>query len=162
MRAVNRRVPPFPRVAMVKAEHQPGRATAMDTSSARCCVLLVDGAPDDREMYAEYLRRLGYSTLQADNAEDAYRIARDLSPSIVVAELRLRGHEDGVGLTNRLKNDERTKDVPVVMLTASPFDANRQAAERAGCACFLTKPCLPDALVQTVQRVLGSSDARHR
>jgi CheY-like chemotaxis protein len=72
-------------------------------------------------MYAESLRRCGFCTLQASNASDAFRLASELPPSAIVTDVHLEGEEDGLRLTRRLKQDERIKSVPVVILTGYVF-----------------------------------------
>lgn len=113
-------------------------------------VLLISDSADEREMYAESLRRCGFCTLQASNASDAFKLASELPPSAIVTDVHLEGEEDGLRLTRRLKQDERIKSVPVVILTGYVFAHDREAAARAGCDLFVPKPCLPDALSTVV------------
>ena len=117
-------------------------------------VLLISDSSDEREMYAESLRRSGFCTLQASNAADGFRLASELPPAAIVTDVRLGGPEDGLGLTRRLKDDERMKTVPVVILTGCVFTRDREAAARAGCDLFVPKPCLPDALSQVVSDLI--------
>ena len=117
-------------------------------------ILLISDSSDEREMYAESLRQEGFSTLQASTAADAYRLASELAPAAIVTDVRLEGDEDGLHLTERIKHDERIKDVPVVILTGQVFPRDREAAARAGCDMFLPKPCLPDALSAAVSRLI--------
>ena len=101
-------------------------------------------------MYAEWLRQQGCCTLQAENAADAYRMALELAPEVVVTDVRLVGGEDGLTLTRRLKEDSHTKNVAVVVLSGYVFTTDDEAARRAGCDLVLHKPCLPDALAQAI------------
>jgi CheY-like chemotaxis protein len=57
-------------------------------------------------------------------------------------------------VTRRLKADPRTAHIPVVALTGHALSWLLEAAERAGCEAWLTKPCLPEDLVREVRRVL--------
>jgi len=117
-------------------------------------ILLISDSSDEREMYAESLRRDGFCTLQASTAADAYRIATEMAPAAIVTDVRLEGDEDGLHLTERIKHDEHTKDVPVVILTGYVFVHDREAAARAGCDVFVPKPCLPDALSKVVANLV--------
>jgi len=117
-------------------------------------VLLISDSPDEREMYADALRRCGFCTLQASNASDAFKLASELPPSAIVTDVHLDGQEDGLRLTRRLKQDARTKDVPVVILTGYVFAGDREEAARAGCDMFVAKPCLPDALTTVVSHLI--------
>lgn len=105
-------------------------------------------------MYAESLRRNGFCTLQADTAADAYRLAAELSPSAIVTDIRLSGGEDGLTLTKRVKDDDQTARVPVVVLTGDVLTRARDAAQQAGCDVFIPKPCLPDSLSKVVARLI--------
>jgi CheY-like chemotaxis protein len=125
--------------------------------NARPSVLLVNDSVDEREMYAESLQRLGFSTLEASSAREAYEIAFELPPAAIVTDIKLAGDEDGLGLTRRLKHDKRMRDVPVVILTGYVFAHDREAATRSGCDAFVAKPCLPDALSAVVAHLI-----RHR
>ena len=117
-------------------------------------ILLISDSSDEREMYAESLRRDGFCTLQASTAADAYRIATEMAPAAIVTDVRLEGDEDGLHLTERIKHDEHMKDVPVVILTGYVFVHDREAAARAGCDVFVPKPCLPDALSKVVANLV--------
>jgi CheY-like chemotaxis protein len=113
-------------------------------------VLLISDSADEREMYAESLRRNGFCTLQACTGDDGFRLASELAPAAIVTDVRLGDGEDGLDLTRRFKEDARTRRVPVVILTGHVFTHDREAAARAGCDLFVPKPCLPDALSKVV------------
>jgi two-component system cell cycle response regulator DivK len=113
-------------------------------------VLLITDSPDERDMYADALRRCGFSTVQAQTAAEGYRLACERPPAAIVTDVRLAGPEDGLSLTRRLKRNEHMRRIPVVILTGYVFTHDREAAARAGCDLFVPKPCLPDALSQVV------------
>jgi CheY-like chemotaxis protein len=117
-------------------------------------VLLVNDSRDEREMYAEWLRRLGYTTLQASNATDGYRMAVELGADVVVTDIKLPGTTDGLELTRRLKQLPATHDIPVLIVSGYVFKAHTDHAARVGCDRFLPKPCLPEALGEAIERLL--------
>ncbi len=117
-------------------------------------VLFVDQSNDEREMYAYWFQRLGFTTLQADNADDGYRLAVEQSPEVVITELRLPGKEDGLVLTRRLKEHRFERAVRVVILS-SPVQGADDAIRGSGCDLHLVKPCLPQALVTAVAHLLA-------
>ena len=63
---------------------------------------------------------------------------------------------DGWEATRRLKLDERTQHIPIVALTGHALAGHAEGARQAGCDAFVTKPCLPDALVAEIQRMLAA------
>ena len=118
-------------------------------------VLVVDDFLDAREMYAEYFVFCGFRVAEATNGEEAVRKALELTPQVILMDLSMPGM-DGWEATRRLKADQRTKDIPVIALTGHALTGFSESAKLAGCDAFVTKPCLPDALVEEVRRVLGA------
>jgi CheY-like chemotaxis protein len=89
------------------------------------------------------------------NATPALFFAPDAD--VIVTELLLPGHMNGMALIERLKRDTQTKAVPIIVLTSAAWDSERQRAERAGCDLFLAKPCLPADLMRAIRGLLVSS-----
>lgn len=116
-------------------------------------VLVVDDYQDAREMYAEYLMFSGFRVAEAANGVDAVQQATDLSPDIILMDLSLPGM-DGWEATRRIKLDERTRHIPVIALTGHALPGVSSSARDAGCDSFIIKPCLPDAVVGEVRRLL--------
>lgn len=123
-------------------------------ASPRLLVLVVDDYEDAREMYAECLDASGFAVAQAESGSEAVAKALALKPALIVMDLALPGM-DGWTATRAIKTDARTAAIPVVALTGhARWDASR-AAREAGCDAFLTKPCLPDEVVDIVRRLLA-------
>jgi two-component system cell cycle response regulator DivK len=116
-------------------------------------VLLVQPERDDRDMYAEFLRDAGLTLMVVSHAAPALRLARDAD--VIVTGLLLPGHMDGFEFMARLKRDDRTTNIPIIVLTSSAWQTERARAEHAGCDVFLSKPCLPDALLHEIRRLLA-------
>ncbi len=114
-------------------------------------MLLVQSSTDDGGlMYAEFLRFHGLTPLVVSNAADALLAAA--RADIVVTGILLSGEVDGVELIARLRADAATKDVRIIVLTACAWQSAQDRAVHAGCNAFLTKPCLPEALLREVRR----------
>lgn len=116
-------------------------------------VLVVEDYQDAREMYVEYLKFSGFRVAEARNGLEALERAQSLLPDIILMDLALP-RMDGWEATRRLKADMRTRDIPVVALTGHALAGHAEGARQAGCDAFVTKPCLPDALVAEINRVL--------
>lgn len=127
-----------------------------DTSSpAVTTVLLVESARhDDRGIYAEYLRILKFHTVEIDDTADALALA--FTADVIVTDVRVSGPFDGIELVRRLRADQRTNDIAVVVLSAGLPEDDEQRAYAAGCDGFLPKPCLPDTLLTEIRRVMTS------
>ena len=122
-------------------------------------VLVVEDYQDAREMYAAYLQFSGYRVEEATNGLEAIEKTLALLPDIILMDLALP-KMDGWEATRRLKTDERTKHIPIVALTGHALAGYAEGARQAGCDAFVTKPCLPDALVAEIQRMLASRGPR--
>jgi CheY-like chemotaxis protein len=116
-------------------------------------VLVVEDYQDAREMYAAYLQFSGFEVAEAANGIEAIEKTRELLPDIVLMDLALP-RMDGWEATRRLKNDDRTRHIPIVALTGHALAGHAEGARDAGCDAFVTKPCLPDALVAEIRRLL--------
>lgn len=132
-----------------------GTETPVETPPADTSplVLVVDDYHDAREMYAEFLRFSGFRVAEASNGKEALEQAFNLLPDIVLMDLSLPVL-DGWEATRRLKADPRTRKIPVVALSGHALPGHAEGARDAGCDAFVSKPCLPDALVREVSRIL--------
>ena len=121
-------------------------------------ILVVDDYQDAREMYAEYLQFSGFRVAEARNGNEAVDQAFALKPDLILMDLSLPGM-DGWEATRRLKADESTRHIPIVALTGHALAGASDGARKAGCDSFVTKPCLPDALVAEIKRMLSARES---
>jgi len=98
---------------------------------------------------------------EATDGVEAIEQAQRLMPDIILMDLALP-RMDGWEATRRLKSDERTRDIPIVALTGHALAGHAEGARLAGCDAFVTKPCLPDALVSEIKRMLSASSRAKR
>jgi two-component system, cell cycle response regulator DivK len=118
-------------------------------------ILLVEPPEDDRPMYAEFLRANGFSVIEVDSTDEGLSAAH--AADLIVTGVRMPGSFDGIELVRRLRDDERTRSKPLIVLTACTFEPDQSRAFGAGCDVFLPKPCLPEMLLQEVQRLIEQS-----
>jgi two-component system cell cycle response regulator DivK len=121
-------------------------------------VLVVDDVAHGREIFAEYLEFRGFRVATAADGQEAIDQAFELHPDVILMDLSLP-KVDGWEATRRLKADDRTRDIPIIALTAHALAAAHDKAMEVGCDAVVTKPCLPKDLEQEVRRQL---DARKR
>ncbi len=121
-------------------------------------VLVVDDMEDGREICAEYLTYHSYRVATAADGFEALEKAFALLPDVILMDLSLPGL-DGWEATRRLKNDERTRRIPVIALTAHALSSARDEALAAGCDAVVTKPVLPRDLEQAIRRQLAAGSA---
>jgi two-component system, cell cycle response regulator DivK len=116
-------------------------------------VLIVDDAPDNREAYAEYLRFRGYRTVEAATGAEAMERARSQSPDVILLDLRLPDI-DGLEVSRYVRATKSPQQPKIIAVSAAVFPSDVAEALDSGCDLFLQKPCLPDALVAEIERLL--------
>jgi two-component system cell cycle response regulator DivK len=124
-------------------------------------ILVVDDMDDGREICAEYLAFFEYRVATAEDGIEALEKANDLLPDLILMDLSLP-KLDGWETTRRLKAAERTKDIPVIALTAHALRDAQQSALEAGCDAVVTKPCFPKDLVLEIKRQLAEKAGQPR
>ena len=122
-------------------------------------VLIVDDVKDNRTVYVLYLKFSGFRIAEAENGEEAIRQAEALLPDIIVMDLSLPVM-DGWEATRRLRRDPRTAGIPIVVLTGHALPEYARTAREAGCDLVITKPCLPDQLLEAIRRILDAPKPR--
>jgi CheY-like chemotaxis protein len=115
-------------------------------------VLIVDDCADTREMYSAFLELEGYRTACEGTGTRALAAAFAERPDIVIMDLTLP-EMDGREATTRLKEDSRTADVPVIVLSGHAHD-EPPGTPSSPWDAYLTKPCLPEELVACVKAIL--------
>ena len=118
-------------------------------------ILIAEDDDDNREGYVEYLSFLGYRVEQAPDGDQAWALAQEVSPDVLLLDLALPG-TDGWEVARRVRADPRTRNILVIALSACVFPGDVQRAKTAGCDLFLDKPCYPEAVAAAIERMLAS------
>jgi CheY-like chemotaxis protein len=113
-------------------------------------VLLVDKSTTLRYYHGMLLTRLDYAVLTAASPEEAMMIMERTVPSCVLSGFRFP-MMSGLDLMKKLKGQERTRRVPVIVMTGEKDAAIRKACIELGCAGYLVKPVEPASLYREVQ-----------
>ncbi len=116
-------------------------------------VLVIDDETDILELVAFNLQRHGLKVITAENGLTAVQMAKDSRPDAIVLDLMLPGL-DGFGVFRELREDPRTKGIPIIMLTARGELNDRLAGLEAGADDYLTKPFSPQELTLRVLALL--------
>jgi len=116
-------------------------------------ILLVDDYADAADMYAEYLIFNGYTVTVARSGQEAVDLAHTERPALILMDLEMSGMS-GTQAMHLIRTDDALGDTPIVALTAHVFASERDEALREGFDEFIPKPCLPDVLLATVERLL--------
>jgi len=123
-------------------------------------VLIVEDEPAILELVAVNLEHAGYETLRARSAEDAARLLSDILPDVVLLDWMLPG-QSGVALARRLRADARTRELPLIFLTARADEPDKVAGLEAGADDYITKPFSTKELVARIRAVLRRRKPQH-
>ena len=120
---------------------------------SRQSVLVVEDEEDIMEVIRFNLEKEGYEVNQALSGEKALQMIENNLPSLVLLDLMLPGI-NGLDLCRIFKQNDRTKAIPVIMLTAKSEDADIVAGLEMGAEDYITKPFSPRVLVARVRTIL--------
>lgn len=119
-------------------------------------VLLVEDFEDSRTGLSRLLQSEGYQVLEAANGAQAIELAIESNPDIILMDLSLP-IIDGVTATRRIKENESTRFVPIVALTAHEEQDVEQMIAAVGYVDFLTKPVNFSVLIALLSKHLSQS-----
>lgn len=121
-------------------------------------VLLVEDNPINQEVAHALLARAGMQVTLADNGEQALELLAGRQFDLVLMDVQMP-MLDGLETTRRIRNEARHAALPVVALTASALDADRQRCLAAGMDDYVSKPIEPWKLYQVMLHALGHGEA---
>ncbi|KAI9130305.1 GAF domain-containing protein [Acaryochloris sp. CCMEE 5410] len=117
-------------------------------------ILIVDDHLDTCAGMIELLNDLGFKTLTAIDGQGGIKVALDHPPDLVISDLMMP-HMDGCALTEALRQQPSTADIPVIMSSASAYGPDQSRSLAAGCNDFIAKPLQMDELIQKLQHHLN-------
>src|SRR5690606_1724282 len=116
-------------------------------------VLVVEDEPAIQELIAVNLGFAGHKVLRADDAEQAQTLISAELPDLVLLDWMLPG-ASGLALARKLRADERTRSIPLIMLTARSDEHDKVEGLEAGADDYITKPFSPKELMARIKAVL--------
>ena len=119
-------------------------------------ILVVDDEPDAVELIEFNLKANGYEVATAADGEEALQKARAILPSLIILDLMLP-EVDGMEVCKILRRDQRTQNIPIIMLTAKAAEIDRVLGLELGADDYVTKPFSPRELVLRVKRLLRAA-----
>ena len=121
-------------------------------------ILVVDDEPPIRDMLRVALEMAEYAVLEAGDAQQAHSLIVDKKPDLILLDWMLPG-TSGIELARRLKRDEVTSEIPIIMLTAKGEEDNKVQGLEVGADDYITKPFSPRELVARLKAVLRRTDS---
>jgi two-component system phosphate regulon response regulator PhoB len=116
-------------------------------------ILIVEDEPAILELVAINLDHAGYETLRAKNAAEATLLLGGALPDLVLLDWMLPG-SSGLALARKLRADARTRDLPIIFLTARAEEPDKVAGLESGADDYITKPFSTKELVARIRAVL--------
>lgn len=116
-------------------------------------ILIVDDEEDVLELLEYNLKKEGYRTEKAMSGEEALQKVKITNPDLIVLDLMLPGI-DGLAVCKSLKNDSKTQNIPIIMLTAKGEEADIVIGLELGADDYMTKPFSPKVLLARLKRLL--------
>ena len=123
-------------------------------------VLIVEDEPAILELIAINLQHAGFDALRAKSAEEATRLLSDVLPDLVLLDWMLPG-QSGMALARSLRADSRTREMPLIFLTARADEADKLAGLESGADDYITKPFSTKELVARIRAVLRRRKPQH-
>jgi CheY-like chemotaxis protein len=125
----------------------------MTSSCKRGKILVVDDDEKISRVMGDMLAPNGFEVLLARDGEEAVKMARAEQPGLILMDI-LMPNTDGYTACSILKSDERTKRIPLVMLTGVDHQLNRRLSEKLNADGYLVKPISLEILINTVGQFL--------
>lgn len=116
-------------------------------------ILVVEDEVTNQEVAEIILKNQGYQVFIANNGQEGIDMALAEKPDLIIMDI-LMPVMDGLSATRWLKAEARTKDIPIIMVTAKASSSDRNAAQAAGGDDFLAKPYRNKTLVELVNKFL--------
>jgi len=120
-------------------------------------ILIVDDEASIRDMLRVALEMADYQCLEAEDAQQAHTLIVDRKPQLILLDWMMPG-TSGVELARRLKRDELTAEIPIIMLTAKGEEDNKIQGLEVGADDYITKPFSPRELVARLKAVLRRTE----
>ena len=119
-------------------------------------ILIVEDDRLSMTLLSDFLNAHGYRVLKTSEGLEAINLARDEQPDLILMDIRLPGIS-GFDVTRLLKQDDQTKLIPVIAVTAFATPGDETTAVESGCAAYITKPVKVDELLTTIRLFLSRS-----
>ena len=116
-------------------------------------ILIVEDEPAIQELLAFNVEQAGFQALRAEDADSAWQQIRSNAPDLILLDWMLP-NTSGVILAKQLRSDARTKDIPIIMLTARGEERDKVLGLESGADDYITKPFSPRELMARIRAVL--------
>jgi CheY-like chemotaxis protein len=116
-------------------------------------ILVAEDEQDIRDLIEFTLKYAGHEVVSVANGEEACQMAKKIMPDLILLDVRMPVMS-GYEACEKIKNDPKTKNIPIVFLSAKGQDSEIKAGLQAGAVDYLLKPFAPDDLNRRLKEIL--------
>ena len=127
---------------------------------AKSRIMVVDDSLTMRKVLGRLLERAGYEVLVAKDGMDAMQLLQETTPDVILTDIEMP-RMDGFGLARNIRDDARTANTPLIMISSRTADKHQNLAKEIGVDAFFGKPVQDDELVSKVKELLASKQVLH-
>ena len=142
-------------VVTAHKEVVPEREAAPSMEDAAPTVMVVDDSITVRKVTSRFLERQGMTVITAKDGVDAATILQDVLPDLMLLDVEMP-RMDGYELAAQMRNDDRLKNIPIIMITSRTGEKHRKRAEKVGVNRYLGKPYQEHELLENIELLLNS------
>ena len=122
-------------------------------NSVSSTIMTVDDSPSMRMLLKAALTDMGFKVLEAEDGVQALERLGGATPDLLITDINMP-RLDGFGLIERVREQDRHRNLPILVLTTESSDEKKQRARTAGATGWIVKPFDPDKLAAAIRRVL--------
>jgi chemosensory pili system protein ChpA (sensor histidine kinase/response regulator) len=123
-------------------------------------IMVVDDSLTMRKVLSRSLERAGFEVLVAKDGMDAMQMLQDITPDAILTDIEMP-RMDGFGLARNVRDDKRTKNTPLIMISSRTADKHQNLATEIGVDAFFGKPVQDDDLISKVKELLAAKPKKH-
>lgn len=129
-------------------------APVMGYAGERKRLLVVDDFADNRQLYCDMLKPMGFEIVEAINGVDCLEKLESVQPDMILMDIRMP-HMDGLEATRRIRSDKRFSNCCIIAVSAGAYEQDIAESMQAGCDLFLSKPVNFKELAGAISKLLG-------
>jgi twitching motility two-component system response regulator PilH len=118
-------------------------------------ILVVDDSPTEMFRFKEILNKNGYTVLEATNGADGVTVAQAEQPDLVLMDVVMPG-VNGFQATRQIARGEKTKHIPIVIVSTKDQATDRVWGKRQGASDYLTKPVDENKLIEVIRQYINA------
>lgn len=141
-------------VSRMKVREQAAIRAGEAQDDSRLLVMVVDDSITVRKVTTRLLERSGYRVMTAKDGVDAMGQLQEVVPDMMLLDIEMP-RMDGFELATHMRNDERLKHVPIIMITSRTGDKHRERAFEIGVNEYLGKPYQESELIASINNIIG-------